>query len=374
MSPLPWLLLAAPAAIPAVITGINLLTWTRGRANTVPEGRVSILIPARNEETTIEACVEAALAGPRCIDEVIVYNDASTDATSDILARLERKHPRLRIVEGHGLPAGWVGKPHACHQLAQHATGDVLVFVDADTTLTPDGIPRLLDLLSDSGLVTAFPRQHTHSLAEQLLMPLLCLTYTAWLPLALIPRTTSPHILAANGQVVAVRRNALEALGGFASVRGEVVDDMALCRQAKRSGIRVCFADGYAIAECRMYNSASEIWSGFSKNLYEGIGESTLALLGVVALYLLTMVLPFVALPLSLLVDPAWMAPAAVGVGLNLLTRSLLALRYGHTLLSVLLHPLAVLGLLAIAVNSARWSRLGAIEWRGRTYASRGNR
>ena len=374
MSALPLLLLTIPAAIPAVITGLNLLTWTRGRTNTPARGRVSILIPARNEAATIEACVTAALVGPRCIDEVIVYDDASTDTTPDILARLQRKHPRLRIVEGQRLPAGWVGKPHACHQLSQHATGDVLLFVDADTTLTPDGVPRLLGLLEDNSLVTAFPRQQTVSLVEQLFMPLLCLTYTAWLPLALIPRTTSPRILAANGQVLAVRREALEALGGFASVRGEVVDDMALCRQAKRTGIRVCFADGFHIAHCRMYSSAAEIWSGFSKNLYEGLGESLLGLMSVVVLYLLTMVLPFIALPLALLLDPAWAVPAALGAGLNLLTRTLLAVRYNHTALSVLLHPLSVLGLIVIAVNSARWSRIGAIQWRGRTYAARGQR
>ena len=374
MSTLPWLLLSAPAAIPAAITGINLLTWTRGRTDTPARGRVSILIPARNEEETIEACVTAALAGPRCIDEVIVYDDASTDATPDILARLQRQHPRLRVVEGHGLPAGWVGKPHACHQLSLHATGNVLLFVDADTTLTPDGVPRLLALLEDSGLVTAFPRQQTIGLVEQLFMPLLCLTYTSWLPLALISRTTSPRILAANGQVLAVRREALETLGGFASVRGEVVDDMALCRQAKRNGIRVCFADGFHIARCRMYSSAGEIWSGFSKNLYEGLGESLLGLMVVVSLYLVTMVLPFIALPLALLIDPTWAAPAALGAGLNLLTRTLLAVRYNHTTLSVLLHPLSVLSLIVIALNSARWSRMGAIQWRGRTYAARGQR
>jgi len=374
MGALPWLLLTAPAAIPAAITGINLLTWTRGRPKTPARGRVSVLIPARNEEATIEACVTAALAGPRHIDEVIVYNDASTDTTPEILAHLQRQHPRLRVVEGQRLPAGWVGKPYACHQLSQHATGDILLFVDADTTLTPDGVLRLLALLEHNSLVTAFPRQETISLVEQLFMPLLCLTYTAWLPLALIPRTTSPRILAANGQILAVRREALKTLGGFASVRGEVVDDMALCRQAKRTGIRVCFADGFHIARCRMYSSAAEIWSGFSKNLYEGLGESLLGLLAVVALYLVTMVLPFVALPLALLLDPAWAAPAALGAGLNLLTRTLLAFRYNHTALSVLLHPVAVLGLVVIAVNSARWSRMGTIQWRGRTYAARGQR
>jgi chlorobactene glucosyltransferase len=375
MSLLPWLLLAAPAAIPALLTLINLLTWPR-RHPAVPDGdaRISILIPARNEATTIEACVTAALAAPRSVNEVVVFDDASTDATPGILARLERRNPRLRIVQGHGLPDGWVGKPHACHQLSRHATGDVLVFVDADTTLTPDAIPRLLGLLRDSDLVTAFPRQITVSLAERIFMPLLSLTYTAWLPLALIPHTRSPHILAANGQLLAVRREALERIGGFAAVAGEVVDDMALCRRARRLGVRVRFVDGELLASCRMYASAEEIWAGFSKNLYEGIGESPMALLGVVALHVVTMVLPFLAVPLALLLAPSWLPAALVGVGLNLLTRALLAARFSHSPLSVLLHPLAVLGLVAIALNSARWSRRDAIQWRGRTYAARASR
>ena len=368
MTYLPWLLLALPAAIPAVITVLNLLTWTRGKPTKRQAGRLSVLIPARNEEATIARCVRAALSSAQ-VDEVVVYDDNSDDGTPEVLDRLSQCYPRLRIVQGGPLPSGWVGKPHACHRLVHAATGDLLVFVDADTTLTTEGIPRLLDLLDQYELITAFPHQRTGTLAEQIFLPLLCLTYTAWLPLMLIPRTSNPRILAANGQVMAMRRQTLARLGGFAAVRGEVVDDMALCRQARREGIRVCFADGFSIASCRMYSSAAQIWDGFSKNLYEGLGEKPVALIGVIGLYLLTMVVPFIALGV-----PGWRLAALVGVGLNLLTRTLLALRYGHTALSVLLHPVAVLGLVAIAINSARWSRAGTIKWRGRVYAARGQR
>src|SRR5690606_27538083 len=121
-----------------------------------------------------------------------------TDGTSELLARLRNDVPALRVVSGDGLPQGWVGKPHACHRLATEARGELLVYVDADVRLTPEGVGRVASLLHDhqAGVVTAVPHQHTGSLAEHLLMPLLMLTYTSWLPLALIHRTQDPRVLA----------------------------------------------------------------------------------------------------------------------------------------------------------------------------------
>jgi hypothetical protein len=127
------------------------------------------------------------------------------------------------------------------------------------------------------------------------------------------------------------------------------------------------------MASCRMYASGRELWGGFSKNLYEGIGGTWVALLLVVVLHLAMFVVPYVALAQASFAP--WLAlPAAVGVGLNLATRSALAWRHRHSWQSVLLHPLAVLALLAIAVNSARWSARGRLWWAGRSYAARNDR
>src|SRR5690606_33472832 len=121
-------------------------------------------------------------------------------------------------------PTGWIGKPHACHQLARHASGDVLLFVDADTRLTPSAIERLGSLLTDdTSVVTAMPHQEMVSLAERLLLPLLMLTYTSWFPLVLVARSRDARFVAANGQVMAVRRAAYDRLGGFAAVAHEIV-------------------------------------------------------------------------------------------------------------------------------------------------------
>jgi chlorobactene glucosyltransferase len=374
LTALAWIATGA-AGLALAMSGLNLLTWPRGTRTATFPGTVSVCIPARNEEATIGACVDAVLAQRHPLLEVVVYDDGSTDATPDLLAERAARDPRLRVVQGQGLPEGWVGKPHACHQLARHARGDLLLFVDADVTLDPDAVGRVASLLAhhEAEVLTAVPGQDTGSLVERLVLPLLHLTYTAWLPLFLVHTTHDPRFLAANGQILAVRRHTYDALGGFEAVRTEVVDDMAFCRRAKRARRRVVFADGSTLARCRMYTSAREVWEGFSKNLYEGLGESPLMLGLVVMLYSLAFIVPYLLLAASPLV-PALLLPAAIGVGLNLAVRGALALRFGHPLDGVLLHPVAVAVLLAIAFNSWRWAASGTIRWAGRTYAAKARR
>lgn len=368
-------------AVPFSLTLLNLATWPRGRRDPARRPSVSVLIPARNEQRNIEACVRACLGAGYPLHEIIVYDDQSTDATPHILQALQREQPSLRVVQGGALPAGWVGKAHACHQLTHRASGDVLLFVDADTTLEPGGVARMLSLLyprrgSGADVVSAVPRQRMVGFGERLLVPLLHLTYTSWLPLLLVQHSRDPRFIAANGQLLALRHEAAVLLGGFSAVASEIVDDVAFCRHAKARGARVVFADGFRIARCRMYHSFREVWDGFSKNLYEGLGGQPLRLGAVVALYLGAFVAPYVTLALALAL-PSWaaLAPtAACGVALNVALRALLALRFRHPLEGVLLHPLSVLTLCGLALNSYRCTRRGALAWAGRTYAARTER
>lgn len=381
-------LLALPAALPLALVAINAMVWTRGRplaaAEAAAPGGVSVLIPARDEVDNIERCVRAAAAVRGPVTEIIVYDDGSTDGTGDVLARLSAELPRLTVVRGDGLPPGWVGKPHALHRLSHAAGSDVLLYIDADVALRPDGVLRMLSLLGapdqvpgglDAAVVTAVPRQHTGSFAERVMLPLLHLSYIAWLPMPLVHRTRDPRVLAANGQLLLVRRTALEAIGGWQRVRTELVDDMAVCRAIKRGGGRVVFADGDEMADCRMYSDAASLRCGFAKNFYEGIGGRPTAMVLVMALHLLLFVAPFIALPIAAALGATGLAAAAaVGVVANLLLRLIMAVRYHQSPVGVLLHPVAVLLMMGILFESFRWSRRGDIRWRGRSYAAKPTR
>ena len=368
MTTLLWLC-AGLAVLAFINTCVNLLYWPRGLGvQDLP--KVSVLVPARNEEDNIQAAVQSALAAGA--DQVVVYEDGSTDRTAERLRAI--RDPRLKVVTGTPLPEGWVGKPHACHQLSTHATGDVWVFMDADVQLRPDGLRRIAFEMNRmrADVLSAVPAQETHTWFEQWLMPMLHVTYNAWLPLFLIHSSPNPRFLAANGQLIAFTPRAYASIGGFEAVRLDVVDDMAITRLAKRQGHRVVFADGFHMASCRMYRTPTELWEGFSKNVYEGLG-SEWALALAIGLNLGAWVLPWVGL-LFAVWNPALLGPSLLGVACGLMTRAALAQAHRHHWWSIVLHPTAVLMLVAIALNSWRWHRQGQVTWAGRVYDSRDNR
>lgn len=358
-----WLLSIPPCVVLGLVL-FNVWRWPRDAGRADVDARVSIAIPARDEERGIEACVRAAVAVTGAC-EVVVVDDGSSDGTAAILRRLAGELPTLRVVRNDApLPAGWVGKPRACARLVDEAQGDALLFIDADVVLEPDALERLwaLQRSVEADLVTAVPRQSTGTLLEQLVVPLLHQTYVSWFPLPLIWRSDDVRFLAANGQVVLVGRDALARVGGFAAIRGEIVDDMALCRAAKRAGLRVLFADGFHLGRCRMYRSADEVVRGFSKNIHAGVG-SVAGVVVAVAAYLAVFVVPFVAV----VVAPG--VASAVAVAAAVASRAVTGVRQRQPLLSVVLSPLAVMLLAGIALNSLRWSLGGRIEWKGRVYA-----
>lgn len=344
----------APALLPLAMTAANVLAWPRPGRGARLAGRVSALVPARDEAAAIDGCIDALLRTD--VDEVLVLDDASSDDTANRVATWSRRDARVRLLRGQGPPPGWLGKAAACEGLRRAATGDWLLFVDADVRVESDLLLRLGPVATD--LLSAVPRQLAVGPVERLVIPLLHLTYTSWLFLPAVRRSRRSSVLAANGQLVLARASALSRMGGFEAVRAAVVDDMALVRAARRAGLDVDFLDGSALATCRMYSSGRALFDGFSKNLYPGIGGHPAALLTVLSLYTVTLLLPWLAAP--------WSAAAWIGLGANLLQRLLLAWRFRQPALDTLAHPLGVLLFLLIAARSAWWSWTGTATWRGR--------
>lgn len=368
----PVLVMLAVPALPLGLAAYNLITWPRPRPTEEPApATLAVLVPARNEERSLGALLDSILADSAAT-EVIVCDDSSSDRTPEIVLESAARDRRVRLIEGAPLAEGWVGKPHACHQLARAASSDILCFLDADVRVNPGALAALATRVGESDarrVVTAVPYQEMKTLGEKIILPFLLLTYLCWLPLTLVGRGRDPRFVAACGQILCMRRDTYEALGGFESVRGAIVDDVAFCRHAKERGARVDFVDGSALARCRMYEGFGQVWKGFSKNIFEGLGRSFPALGVAFGLHLLGFVFPFVALfafAFGYDTIPVW--PAAIGVVGNLALRVALVRTHGHPPLLAFAHPLAVLLLLGIALNSARWSLRARIEWAGRTY------
>ena len=349
---------------PAVLFVVNLFLFRREPVGSGEPPAVSVVIPARNEAANIAEAVRTALANRPL--EVVVVDDQSEDATPAIVGKLADDDGRVRLVAAAPLSAGWCGKQHACQTGADHAHGDLILFVDADVRLHPGATAALAARLGPNDLLSAFPRQVTGTWAERLLIPLVHFVLLGFLPLIGLRRSRDPAFAAGCGQLMFVRRDAYRAVGGHAAIRASRMDGITLPRAFRRAGRPTDVCDGTGLADCRMYHGAREVWSGLAKNAGEGLGAP--ARIGPMTVVLVGgQVLPFVVLPLA--GEPVARSLCAAAIGLALLPRLIAVPRFRQSVGSALLHPVGVTALLAI-----QWYALGRrlfgrpAVWRGRGY------
>ena len=349
------------AAGPALLMLGNLVLY---RAPAPASGRpaVSVLVPARNEETNIGAAAACILASEGVELELIVLDDASTDRTAAILAAIP--DPRLRVVSAPVLPPGWSGKQHACAALGALARHDLLVFVDADVRLAPGAVLRMAGYMQrhDVGLGSGFPRQITITWSEQLLIPLIHFLLLGFLPMVAMLRSRSAGLGAGCGQLFIARRADYVRAGGHGAIRTSLHDGLTLPRAFRRAGSLTGLFDAGDFATCRMYTSAAQVWEGLGKNATEGMAKP-LALPVWTAILAGGQVLPAVLM----VVAPSWPAGIALAAGIG--TRLVLAARFRQPWLSAVLHPAGVLALLVVQWASlVRVARGRPATWRGRAY------
>ena len=229
---------------------------------------VSVVIPARNEEANIERVVRS-VAAQQGVREIIVVDDGSEDQTPGILERLKSELPLLRVVRNEGLPEGWVGKNFALETGARLATGDWLLFTDADTFHRPGSLNELLERAEGAGaaLLSVSPGQQTPTWWEKAVIPFVYARLSRLYRFEEVSDPASPRA-AANGQFLLIRRDVYERLGGFEPICGEILEDVALARRVKQAGGRLVFLPGSRWIETRMYRRFSEMWDGWTKNLY----------------------------------------------------------------------------------------------------------
>ncbi len=258
---------------------------------TVPS--VSLLIPARNEEENIGTLLEQLSLLEYSALEIIVYNDLSDDKTESIIEHWATLVPAIKIINGQQPPDGWLGKNHACHKLAQAATGDILLFLDADVNVKKDFLKRSISHFQkyDLHLLSIFPMQIVKSIGEKVSVPLMNWILLSLLPLPLIRNSKNYAFSAANGQFMMFKAATYKTLWPHEKCKSDTVEDIAIIRLFKLNALTSDTRLGDTDISCRMYKGLNAAVEGFTKSIFQFFGNSKLA---TISFGVITTIAPFI--------------------------------------------------------------------------------
>ena len=356
-----WLALLPLAALTGH-TVVNALLLRRPARGATTGERVAVLLPLRDEATRVTPCLESLL-GQRGVPEleIVVLDDGSSDGTAEVVRAVAGD--KVRLLTGAPLPPGWLGKPHACQQLADAVPdAGVLVFVDADVVLEADAIAGAVRLLRSAGTTLLSPYPKITG-AGRLVQPLLQWSWLTFLPVRAMERSRRPSLAAAGGQWLLADRAGYDRAGGHEAVRADVLEDIALARAVKRCGARIALADGSRLATCEMYTSWRELSDGYAKSLWASFGSPAGAAT-VVVLLLLLYVAPLLLLIEGTVAAALWSLSAYVlGVGGRVVAASATG---GRAWPDALAQPVSIVLFGWLIARSFALRRRGRLTWRGR--------
>jgi glycosyltransferase involved in cell wall biosynthesis len=333
------------------------------RESFASEPCISAIVPARNEEAVIGACVKS-LAAQAEIAEILVVNDQSSDGTVAAVRRAAAEIPTLRLLETGKLPAGWIGKNNAVWRGAAEARSKWLLFTDADAELLPGAAARALQIAqeSDAALVSFSPEQVTETWYEKSLIPFV---YCRLARRFSFKDVNNPQnqAAAANGQFLMIRRDVYDAIGGHAAIAGEVLEDVALAKNAKCAGYAIWFGSGKGVVKTRMYRSLAAMREGWKKNLFLLMGGSRAAtyreFFAAVPWVPFLLILIGLRMPFALMAGVVLLLVRQAGYGLDLRSN-----QFSGRL--ILYYVPAVVMYSAVLLASDRAYAKGKVEWKGR--------
>jgi chlorobactene glucosyltransferase len=345
-----------------------------------PPPPVTILIPAKDEGDGIRACLERVLRQDYPNYSVLAVDDRSTDATGAIMDEFTAAHPdrfrALHIPIG-GLPPGWLGKCNALHTAAAHAEGDWLLFVDSDVKLEPDALSTAVARAAGKNYdaLSIMTRLECENFWEKLILPLAAGSVGAITRMSLTNHDKYKHIAFANGQFFLIRRSAYEEVGGHASVRDNITEDVALMRRMKTAGKRCRLYYGRHFASTRMHATLASMFSGWSR-IYSGVTHRrALPIVAAMLFVAICGLSAYVVLAASLVAFAStgrtdWLVLSLLHVAL--MTVSLMGVYQmsGNPKRYAFAFPLTGVMLIAIFAAAIRACRTGRIAWRGTSYTA----
>lgn len=330
---------------------------------------LSVMVPMRNEERNVKALIASLKKNtyPNC--EFIILNDQSTDRTQQLLEAEIAGDSRFTLLQGAELPPGWVGKVHACHQLQKAADGDYLMFVDADINFIPQAFEQSLALLqkTEAKLLSGFPAFEVSPFLSKLLVPMQHFVVFFHLPLPLANYTLFPAATAAHGAWMLFERKTYDAIGGHQAVHGSLVEDVHISREIKKAGHRMLLANITKSVSSKMYETNDEVWEGFLKNSYTGIGRSPLMALLLTVFYTTFYISPIFIAAFGLF-TLQWIF--FIPYILICLQQFYIMVRTRQKPFLALLMPLQAGAMIAVLLHAMKksWSKQ-AYSWKGRDYS-----
>jgi len=267
------------AVIRFLVAAINIIFDPRLRqANLKENPVVSILIPARNEESNIGNLLNDLSDQNYLNVEILVYNDNSTDNTKTIIGQFMLRNPKIKLIDAKPLPDGWLGKNFGCYILSKHATGQYFLFLDADVRVNNTLIESAIAHMNkyQLGLVSIFPKQQMISIGEKLIVPVMNVILLSLLPLILVRKSRRPSLAAANGQFMLFDARVYKERSPHETVKSNKVEDIEIARNFKKEGVKIDCLTGNSTISCRMYNNYNEAVLGFTKNMAAFFGNSYL--------------------------------------------------------------------------------------------------
>lgn len=271
------LIVLAFTAIQLIVALINLaFRPSLKNKHTDTDELVSVMIPARNEEANIMKLLSDLQHQTHSRLEIIVCDDQSSDRTAALTLEMARYDNRIKLIPSLALPEGWLGKNHACHQMAEQATGKYFLFIDADVRLGQNAISTTLQYLnkSKSNLLSVFPRQIMQTPGERMVVPVMNYILMTLLPLPLVRHSRFKSLAAANGQFMLFDAKTYQMQKPHFKMRNDKVEDIRIARWFKKNKLKVACIPGNKEINCRMYSGFKESMKGFSKNIVMFFGNS----------------------------------------------------------------------------------------------------
>jgi len=344
------------------IAVVNVLTRPRNLAASLTGKKpmISILIPARNEEHNLPALLKSLIKLTYRDYEVIVCNDHSTDNTPEILEKFVQTEKNFQWFTSEKLPASWLGKNFACHQLARKAKGDYLLFLDADIHVQSGFLSPIINRVihKNLSLLSLFPRQIMYSTGEKSTVPLMNWILISLLPLPLVRLSKQSSLTAANGQFMLFEAKNYGENQWHQQVKHENVEDILLMRKMKKAGFRVEVLANFGAVSCRMYSSYREAVEGFSRNIHQYFGSYS-------ALMILFWLLTIPGILIGLLLLPV--ATTLVLICQAILLRIIISLHSRQPVWANLYyHPLQMAALTHILVRNLLGKRKKTVRWKER--------